>query len=151
MDRSEVRRLIADTLDEIGLFSGNVTEILMGTCAQESHLGVYRKQLRGGPALGIFQMEPATFMDIYQNYLRFKPELLKKVMKTANVTVLKPSDLVENDVLAVAMARIHYLRVKEAIPVDLKGWAWYWKQYYNTPAGKGTEVEFIKNYKRFVL
>lgn len=150
MGKDELRKLISDTLRGIGLYSDHAVELLMGTCAQESHLGKYRRQIGGGPALGIFQMEPATFTDIHMNFLRFKPELLKKVMKAAGVTALRASDLVDNDSLAVCMARVHYLRVKEALPADLPGWAGYWKRYYNTPLGKGKESEFVENYKKYV-
>lgn len=34
---------------------------------------------------------------------------------------------------------------------DIAGLATYWKQYYNTPQGKGTEAEFIKNCERSVV
>ena len=49
------------------------------------------------------------------------------------------------------MARMHYARVREKIPSDLTGWAGYWKRFYNTPQGKGTEEEFMYNYKQYVL
>ena len=56
-----------------------------------------------------------------------------------------------NLALAISMARIHYARVREKIPSDLTGWAGYWKRFYNTPKGKGTEEEFVYNYKQYVL
>lgn len=149
--RNELRNLIIISLKGIGLFSGNAVELLMGTCAQESALGRYREQIGGGPALGIFQMEPTTFIDIHINVLRFNPLLLKKIMKISEVKSLKPTDLLTNDILAICMTRVHYYRFKEAIPDNLTGWAYYWKKYYNTRVGKGTEEEFIKNYKALCL
>lgn len=122
----------------------------MGTAAQESHLGKYRKQIGGGPALGIFQMEPTTFHDIVNNYLRYKPELAAKIERVARVSRFKAEDIENNDLLAICMTRVHYLRVKKAIPDNLEGWATYWKRYYNTPLGKGMAEEFIANYKRYV-
>lgn len=151
MEKKELKKLIADTLQSIGLYSGDAVELLMGTCAQESHLGKYRRQMGGGPALGIFQMEPATFRDICENYLRYKPALAGKVRAVAGVECFEAEDLVNNDKLAACFARVHYLRVKESIPGDLQGWARYWKKYYNTPLGKGTEAEFADNFKRCVL
>lgn len=151
MNKDELRQLIIVTLKGINLHSDNAVELLMGTCAQESQLGKYNRQIGGGPALGIFQMEPATFTDIHMNYLRFKPDLLRDVMKVSEVKSLNPNDLVDNKTLSVCMARVHYIRVKESIPVDLAGWAKYWKKYYNTYLGKGKEEEFISNYKRLCL
>lgn len=145
-----MKELITSVLKELNLYSGDAVNLLMGTAAQESHLGKYRKQLGGGPALGIFQMEPATFNDIVNNYLRYKPELASRIERVARISRFKAEDIENNDLLAICMARVHYLRVKEAIPSDLEGWARYWKRYYNTPLGKGTEEEFIANYKRLV-
>lgn len=150
MNKLTLKSLIASVLKELNLHSDNAVNLLIGTAAQESHLGRYRKQLGGGPALGIFQMEPATFDDIVKNYLRYKPELAARIERVARISRFKAEDLENNDLLATCMARVHYLRVREAIPSDLEGWARYWKRYYNTPLGKGTEEEFIANYKRFV-
>lgn len=150
MNKKNLQELITSVLKQLDLHSDNAVNLLMGTAAQESHLGKYRKQLGGGPALGIFQMEPATFDDIVKNYLRYKPELTTRIERVARVSRFKAEDLENNDLLATCMTRVHYLRVREAIPSDLEGWARYWKQYFNTPTGKGTEEEFISNYKRFV-
>ena len=149
MKSNNFRQQITDTLKAIGLYSENAVELLMGTCAQESHLGKYRRQLGGGPALGIFQMEPATFRDISENYLRYKPELREKILQAAGIEYFNAEELVDNDWMAICFARVHYLRVKEAIPCNLSGWAYYWKRYYNTRLGKGTEEEFIANYKKY--
>lgn len=150
MEKNELRKLIADTLDELGLCSECAVNLLLGTCAQESAFGKYRRQLGGGPALGVFQMEPATFRDIVDNFLRYKPELRDKIKQVSGVAFFDSGDLVNNDRLAVCMCRVHYLRVKEAIPTDLMGWARYWKRYYNTILGKGKEEEFVANFKRYV-
>lgn len=150
MEKKTLENLITSVLKELNLHTDNAVNLLMGTAAQESHLGRYRKQLGGGPALGIFQMEPATFDDIVKNYLRYKPELAARIERVARISRFKAEDLENNDLLATCMARVHYLRVREAIPSDLEGWARYWKRYYNTPLGKGTEEEFIANYKKLV-
>lgn len=150
MNKLTLKSLIASVLKELNLHSDNAVNLLMGTAAQESHLGKYRRQLGGGPALGIFQMEPATFDDIVKNYLRYKPELAARIERVARISRFKAEDIENNDLLAICMARVHYLRVREAIPSDLEGWARYWKRYYNTSLGKGTEEEFIANYKKLV-
>lgn len=157
MESNDLRKLIEETLGKLAQLPSQpsinrpeAVELLMGTCAQESHLGKYRRQLGGGPALGIFQMEPATFRDIRDNYLAYHEDLRNKIMEISGVSALEPEDLVENDRLAVCMARAHYSRVREAIPASLDGWARYWKQYYNTPLGKGTVEEFVANYKNLV-
>jgi len=42
--------------------------------------------------------------------------------------------------------------VTESLPPynDIPALARYWKQHYNTPEGKGTEEEFVKNYQKYI-
>jgi len=152
MNKEEWRRLITETLKETGLYSDNARDLIMGTFAQESNFK-YTRQIGGGPALGYGQMEPATFNDIVVNFLRHKPELMGKVMKASGVVTMEPEMLVDNKKLMICMTRIHYLRVKEALPSNKDVWAMgeYWKQYYNTPLGRGTVKEFVENYKKYCL
>ena len=150
MNREEWRRLITDTLKSIGLYSVNARELIMGTFAQESNFK-YPRQLGGGPALGYGQMEPATFNDIVVNFLRYKPDLTEKIMKASGVVALEPEMLTDNKTLMICMTRGHYLRVKEPLPSYKDVWALgeYWKQFYNTPRGKGTVREFVENYTKY--
>lgn len=146
-----MRALVEKTLADFGYYTPDSANLILGTIAQESAYGKYRKQLGSGPALGICQMEPATFNDIVKNYLRYHPDITAKIKQVAQVSELNPSDLYLNDRLAICMCRVHYLRQKQAIPTTIEGYAKYWKQWYNTPIGKGTETEFIKNYHLWVL
>lgn len=151
MNKKQLRDLIKRVLVALDLHSESAENLLIGTAAQESALGEYIRQLGNGPALGIFQMEPATFKDIVQNYLQYKPELAKLIMSVSGVNALRSEYLEYNLALSIAMCRVHYLRVSVTIPDNLTGWAKYWKEYYNTRLGKGTEDEFIRNFKKHVL
>jgi hypothetical protein len=146
-----MRQLVHDTITAINLHSNEAENLICGTIAQESVYGKYRRQLGGGPALGICQMEPDTFHDIVFNFLHYKNDLSARIMKVCGVASFDPEDLINNDRLAISMCRVHYLRVREAIPGNLEGWARYWKKYYNTYKGKGTIEEYIKNFNRYVL
>ena len=138
-------------LDHIGLYSKAAENLIMGTGAQESHLS-YLKQIKG-PAVGLFQMEPATYKDIWDNYLAHKPELADLLRSLAGV---KPGQIPHVNMMmgnlyyAAAMCRVYYLRKPEPLPDadDVDGMAAYWKKYYNTHLGKGTEEEFVRNYKK---
>ena len=61
MYKEHLREMIQFVLMKYDLYSRNAEELLMLTAACESNLGHYFKQLGGGPALGIFQVEPATY------------------------------------------------------------------------------------------
>lgn len=135
-------------VQHLGVWSKEAEELIMGTIAQESAMGRYLVQLGSGPALGICQMEPATHNDIWSNFLKYRSHLVKYI---EDISVDRtPEEMVWNLYYAVAMCRIHYLRVPERLPNNLEGYAYYWKKYYNSHLGKGTEQEFIENYQRYV-
>lgn len=140
--------IIRPTLKHLGLESEAAVELLLGTAIQESSL-TYLTQLGSGPAKGLFQMEPATHDDIWSNYLAYREELGVKVAKTCNRHRLGQADeMVGNLWYATAMARVHYLRVPHPLPApgDVDAMAAYWKSFYNTHEGAGTEEEYIENW-----
>lgn len=123
------------------LVSDSAVNLLLGTCAVESDFGTYLRQ-NGGPAVGVFQMEPATF-----NWLRdaFKGKYPWLADCSAN-------EMMGDLCLAAIMARLRYRVVKEPLPLpgDVPALAAYWKQHYNTPLGKGTIEKFCDAYNRYV-
>lgn len=144
--------VIRPTLIHLDLHSIAAENLLLGTAAHESRLS-WLKQHPNGPALGVYQMEPATHDDIWHNYLRYKSDLAAKIIALAGERSIhgeafNPFEMVGNLYYATAMARVHYLRVKEPLPDgnDIEAMAGYWKQYYNTPRGKGTVEQFVKHY-----
>jgi len=141
--------VLKPTLHKIGLYSHEAERLLIGTAIQESRLK-YIVQLGGGPALSYFQIEPDTIHDINENYLKFRPSLKEKAdyFKVENISV--EEQIVWNMALSVVYARLHYRRIPEKLPDadDLTGQARYWKRYYNTALGRGTEEEYIANYRR---
>jgi hypothetical protein len=141
--------VVIPTLKELDMYSEEACLLVVGTAIQESRLH-YLKQIPSGIAKGVCQMEEATHDDIWDNFLAYKPEIKAKVMGLANPTMDLVDQLKGNLYYSVAMCRIHYYRVSEALPSDLKGMAKYWKKYYNTPLGAGTEEEFIHNYEKAV-
>jgi len=149
MNKDQLRAIIREVLEHIGLYSESAEELLMLTAAVESNLGQYVRQI-GGPAKGIFQMEPATENDIWENYLDYKTGRLK--LAVSDFEVLSGDSLVHSLGYQIAMARVHYLRVAEQLPesTDIVGLARYWKKYYNTELGSGTIEKAIGKYNRYV-
>lgn len=144
LDREQLRRLVIwPALEDIGHWAQAAEHLVLGTALVESSL-TYLHQLNG-PALGLWQCEPATHADIWTNYLAYRPELARKVMVAAGRgtrTPRQPPDewLVYNLRYAAAICRVHYLRAPEAIPEDAEGLAAYHKRYYNSALG-ATELE----------
>ena len=149
-DKNQAKIEIEGALKGISLYSEEAVNLLLGTMAQESAFGKYRRQLGNGPALGIYQMEPFTYQDCYDNFLRYKPDLLSKILKVSGLAKFPaPEELVKNDIFAACMCRVKYLRAPGVIPTTLTGQASYWKEHYNTKLGRGTVEEYLKNWKRF--
>lgn len=147
---SDLRRyVIAPALQRLHLFSEDAMELLVATAAAESLGGRYLKQMKDGPACGIFQMEPATHTDIWENFLAYRPMLRSLIGRDAPDNHER---LITDLTYAAMMCRIHYLRVPEPLPdkSDHQAMASYWKEHYNTRQGKGTEAEFIKHYRAYL-
>lgn len=153
LDHRQLRELIIDVLKDIEPeipYSDSAVELLMLTAAVESNLGTYIKQVNG-PAMGIFQMEPATENDIWKNYLVYKPSLKAKVLSLkANQSSVK-NEMRWNTAYAIAMARLKYYRSPKVLPSSSKeDLAKMWKEVYNTHLGKGTVEKAIKKYDELV-
>jgi len=147
----QFKGLITRVLQELNLYSPAAVNLLLGTAAQESRFGTYLQQI-SGPALGVFQMEPATEIDTWQNFLCYRPKLSNLVARCTLISSSNPEALVWNLAYSVAMARIRYYRSPIALPDadDVESLAVYWKRVYNTLQGKGTAEEFVKNYQQYV-
>ena len=152
IDANQLRRyVIRPALTLLDMGSPAAEALLLGTAAQESHCGRYLHQLGNGPALGIFQMEPATYRDIWDNYIRYRSEIQTKLSALWPMQP-EPEEMVTNLLFGAVMCRLHYRRVPEPLPrvEDLSGLARYWKLNYNSRLGRGTASEFITNWHRFV-
>ena len=103
--------VIQPILQYVGAYSLAAERLVLGTAVQESRL-LYIKQLGNGPALGLFQMEPATHDDIWQNYLRYNGALAKSVHSLAGARYINrnpdANELIGNINYACAMCRCHY-------------------------------------------
>ncbi len=129
--------------------------LLMGTAAVESGLR-YLRQLGDGPALGLWQMEPATAADIEAHFVYDRFALgacLATISGEEGRHVDGPaSELAGNLFYACAMARIHYWRASFTIPdpEDITTMARIWKRCYNTPLGAGTPAKFVQAYTKHI-
>lgn len=157
MKINNMRRLIREVLEPIGMYSVNAEELLVLTAAVESLGGDYLYQTKG-PARGFFQMEPETEKDIIRNYVFYKSELREVLSRFIQFNVdgswkhKVANPLTYNLEYQVIMTRIHYLRRIAPIPMynDIKGLAKYWKEHYNTKLGKGTVEGAIEKYINYV-
>jgi hypothetical protein len=147
--------VIKPVLEILKLGGGDAAEeLLLGTAVQESLNFKYRKQIGGGPGLSYYQIEKSTHNDIWENFLKYRKGLADKVSTLlSSSSADKLAELETNDKYATAMARVHYIRVRDALPAagDVNAQAQYWKKYYNTPLGKGKVSEYVEKWNTYVI
>lgn len=141
------RKEIASSLQRFAKLSGmavdspEAIELIFETAKVESKL-YQRKQLGGGPAIGLWQMEEDTYNDIQENFIGYRPKL-KKTLDVMFGSGRQFQDMRNNDEYAIVMARLVYWRAPGAIPSTKEGRAHYWKKYYNTEEGKGSVLKYL--------
>lgn len=141
-DRDQFRDLIARTLKRYNLHAEAAVALLLGTAATESDFGTFLRQVGGGPALGAFQMEPATFEDLQRRRAGRFPPLHGR----------RASQLETDLDLAILMARLKYMDDPAPLPDadDVPAMAAYYKVAFNSILGKGSVEKFLADWDRYV-
>jgi hypothetical protein len=67
MTYQQFKAICAEALLDWCLHSDHCVELLAMICAHESLGGKHRRQIGGGPALGIFQIETVTHNSVWDN------------------------------------------------------------------------------------
>ncbi|MBD3647133.1 MAG: hypothetical protein HUJ31_06670 [Pseudomonadales bacterium] len=131
--------------------------LLIGIVFHESLGATYLKQVNG-PALGIYQIEPATHQDVWDNYLSYRPQQREFALNllprnagdpSQSPVMLNHAYLVHNLQYATFIARLIVYRKSfewPNDPNDVSGLATIWKDHYNSNLGAGTENQFIDHY-----
>ncbi|MEY8241675.1 MAG: hypothetical protein RPT25_15115 [Cycloclasticus sp.] len=139
-----VRTAIERAFTRFDLPNGKTAEsavrLLLMIAAHESGGFTYCKQ-KGGPALGLFQMEPATF--------EFVMGYLKRTGKFKAINRSTPFErLLIDPEFAAAMARVYLWTFPAALPSsdDLEGLASYAKKYWNTEQGKASSEKYLNDF-----
>ena len=162
MNKSNIPELIiTPTLKHLGLYSLSAETLLTAICAHESKGGKYLRQLgcTGDKcAFGLYQIELKT-ADAIEHYLLRKSrtdplrtEWFDILHSYLDKTIPPNLNLQHNHKYATSLCRLFFVRFKEPLPAhdDIEAIAKYWKKYYNTIKGKGTEAQFIKDYNWFM-
>lgn len=156
IDSTQLRDvIIIPTLMALNLKSESAVNLMMGTCAQESQMGRYLVQKKMGfkGGIGIYQMQSPAYQMVWDKLVVPSPAMKSKIRLLLNYDGRPPAERLASDFrLATAMCRLYYDAIAEPLPEadDIPGLAAYWKKYYNTPIGKGTEQAFVTNYSVFV-
>lgn len=142
--------------------------LIVGIAAHESTIGgvTYLKQ-QNGPALGIYQIEPLTHLDLWASYLNYhedKAEMLLEFVPDDGIEYSGSADIpvfwVDDNRLITSLdyqtgiARAIIYRASFGAwpdPDDVEGLAKIWKSHWNTHLGAGTVEQYIEHFPREIL
>ena len=141
-----LKYVIDPVLDDLMLNSESARKLLLYTAATETNMGSYIKQHPTGPALGIYQMEGKTYYDIWDNYLKYKPDIKSRLLKVTQYREEPDKNCLIWDLrFSSAMARLHYLRWPESLPdeTDDEALIRYYYKYWG-PNPNHTSIEMVR-------
>lgn len=152
----QMKGLIKRVLQKIDLYSSEAAEFIYNIGLVESKY-IYIQQI-SGPAVGVYQIEPWVGVDIIQNYLQYRPELMKLVASAcyldwSHFTAPREKDweyiLTTNLAAQIVFCRLHLRRIPKRLPKTLEEQATQWKVYYNTAKGKGTPEKYCEIVQKY--
>ena len=117
-------------------------ELLLETAGAETNKGMIR-DASAYAGMGITQIDELPFEDIK---VRARAKDTDKIKKELGIDMkfVEWEHLRYNPFLCILFTRLKYKKVVDPIPNTLEERAGYWKEYYNTKAGKGTTEHYIK-------
>ena len=143
--KEDIKSIIDWTLKKIDMHSKDASALVYATGMAESKYK-YLSQMGDGPAIGFFQLEPATMKDIMKNYVAYRKPILKSLQDLGYSESDSELRVKSNIALQVAFCRLKYKRDPFPLPLwwNKKDQADYWKRVYNTELGKGTVEHFLE-------
>lgn len=158
MDPRQLRDLVVrPSLAALGLPGGEAAErLVMGTAAHESGGFRYIHQVGGGPALSLWQIEPATAEDAWDRAGEAQRNAMEHLGVGYPVRLAWEEVLPGNLYLGAALCRLVYYLKPFEMPTGLR-WevspydlAVIWKRWWNTEEGAGHPEQFVQAYREHV-
>tara|TARA_R110000787_G_scaffold141312_3_gene254793 strand:+ start:1208 stop:1741 length:534 start_codon:yes stop_codon:yes gene_type:complete len=134
-----------------GMNSEAAENLMVGTAIMESDIS-YLVQ-KNGPALGVYQVEPATFIDITQRYFgssQFRAEFASMFWDLGYTGTTNEEHLIFDLRYATIIARIKYFMSPKPLPdaEDIHALGHYWDDNYNGNPDVGTADQWEAKYRK---
>lgn len=139
MKYTDFKHLCTEALLDWGLHSDHCVELLAMICAHESLGGKHRKQI-GGPALGLFQIEPVTHNSVWDNSDSIRARA-KRYGIAEDVSKLETDDR-----YSIWVARHYLAQDPNPLPKTPEAMAAYCKSYWNR-TGKATPEKYLNDWQ----
>jgi hypothetical protein len=148
MIASSFEQLVTDVLKKMdtvrpGFYKHEAVQLLCMICAHESKGCKFRRQLGGGPARGVLQIEKETHDSVWNN-----SDTIDQVAKALGIT-RDWDNVVDDDVYSIFVGRHLIAMDPHKIPVDTIGLGDYAKRVWNTELGKATGQKYIDDWSRW--
>lgn len=135
-------------------YSKNAEELLLFTAVVESNAGEYLYQING-PALGLYQMEPSTYDDLFNNYLAYKELSVPRDDSHRDTKYPYQKSLhtmSTNLTYQTVIARLQYYRFSEGLPSykDAEKIFDYYKKYWNSYKGAAEKESCLNKYYSYL-
>lgn len=145
MRYKDCEKLVIETYKKIKAFTSlDAVTVTMMIIAHESLRGQYRRQVGAGfPALGLGQMEEATFNTCRDFGDRYKTYLLRAGY---NPDTVKFSQLETDDTLAIILIRVRLAMDPAKLPDSLIEQANFCKRFWNG-GGKASAEKYLTDYQ----
>jgi len=143
-DRECLFKQVQSVCDVLG-HGANKTAIplLLETMAVETDLGqTPDRSISAG--MGIAQFDEEPFYDVMRR-IRLSDYYEIEQRFGIDLKLVQWEDLRYNPFLSIIAMRLKYKLIPQQIPTTLEGRAAYWKQHYNSSAGKGTVKHYLES------
>lgn len=129
-----VTLVIRPTLKKLGIYTDSFEQLLIGTAAAETGIGLHLAQ-PGHEGLGVYLITPTQHRQVWDNYLAFHPELASLIRGCASQQLFlehPDQELAFNLQYATAIAAAIYLQAMGEPPQLLNSTqlANLWQRYY---------------------
>ncbi len=135
--------IVTAVCDCLGYGANDTADVLLlETMAAETGLGMIADStLMAG--MGICQFDFGSFVDVKIRASKHFPKVESSM--GLNLELVEWEHLRYSPLLSLLFCRLKYMLIAENIPADIENRAAYWKKYYNTSAGRGTEEHYIES------
>ena len=144
---STIKEIVEYSLYRINCYSDDALALVVRTGMAESGYRALRGYGESNPAIGFWQIEPATMYDMMKNYIQYRSNY-KFALQEMGMDFEKNTamSVLTNLAVQASLCRLHYRRDKDPLPSwdDMEAQGRYWKKVYNTYKGKGTIKHFLK-------
>ena len=137
------------TLQIVEVLGGGVDayNLILETATAETALGqIADRTLYAG--MGICQFDKVPFQRVKDKSMRFRNLILRKL--GIDIKLVQWEHLRYNTFLSLLFCRLYYMAVQDPIPSTIEDRANYWKKYYNSYIGKGTQEHYLKMATNFL-